>query len=264
MRPKPQTISGSVPEENRGSLRGCLVDGDAEQRMRERSIRRRALVISVALQSLILATIVLVPLFGKTQRIAFAHSTPIPPYSLPHGAPRDPARPQPSGGPPKLCHFCAPTNIPPTIVTRDSNSAANQTDNAPPEGFGDLIPGAPDGPIQIGDRRQRRPDPQQIEHQIAQPHRMHVTTLDPAMLQRRVEPFYPPLARQIRREGRVELHAIIGTDGSIQSLQVVAGDPLFVQSAMEAVQQWHYKPTYLNGQAVEIDTYITVVYTMKQ
>jgi protein TonB len=84
------------------------------------------------------------------------------------------------------------------------------------------------------------------------------------MLLRRIEPAYPALARQIHREGRVELRAIIGTDGNIQSLQVVAGDPLFVRSAVEAVQQWHYKPTYLNGQAVEIDTYITVVYTMQR
>jgi len=90
-----------------------------------------------------------------------------------------------------------------------------------------------------------------------------VTTLDPAMLLRRVEPVYPPLPKQMHREGRVELRAIIGTDGNIQSLQVVAGDPLFVQSAVEAVQQWHYKPTYLNGQPVEIDTYITVDYTMQ-
>jgi protein TonB len=90
-----------------------------------------------------------------------------------------------------------------------------------------------------------------------------VTTLDPAMLIHRVEPVYPPLARQIHREGRVELRAIIGTDGTIQSLQVVTGDPMFLNSAIEAVQQWRYRPTILNGQPVEIDTYITVVYTMQ-
>ena len=61
----------------------------------------------------------------------------------------------------------------------------------------------------------------------------------------------------------MELRAIIGTDGYIHSLQVVTGDGLFVQSALQAVQQWHYKPTYLNGQPVEIDTYITVVYTLQ-
>jgi len=94
------------------------------------------------------------------------------------------------------------------------------------------------------------------------PQVVHVTHLDPAMLVHRVEPVYPPLARQIHREGRVELHARIATDGSIQSLQVVEGDPMFYQSALDAVGQWHYRATILNGQAVEIDTSITVIYTM--
>jgi periplasmic protein TonB len=87
--------------------------------------------------------------------------------------------------------------------------------------------------------------------------------IDPALLTRRVEPVYPVLAHQLRRSGRVELHAVITTDGSVQSLEVVSGDPLFVNSALEAVRQWHYKPTYLNGQPVEIDTYITVIYTLQ-
>jgi protein TonB len=90
-----------------------------------------------------------------------------------------------------------------------------------------------------------------------------MTTLDPAMLIHRVEPIYPTLPKQIHREGRVELRAIIGTDGTIQSLQVVSGDPMFLNSAIGAVQQWRYRPTILNGQPVEIDTYITVVYTMQ-
>jgi len=83
------------------------------------------------------------------------------------------------------------------------------------------------------------------------------------MLIRRVEPVYPPLARQTHREGQVVLRAIISTDGSIQSLQVVSGDPLFLRSAQDAVTQWHYRPTILNGQPVEIDTYITVIYTLQ-
>jgi protein TonB len=83
------------------------------------------------------------------------------------------------------------------------------------------------------------------------------------MLVHRVEPEYPRLAIQIHKEGRVELRAIIGTDGTIQSLQIVNGDPLFERSALDAVQQWRYRPTILNGQAVEVDTYITVIYTMQ-
>ena len=61
----------------------------------------------------------------------------------------------------------------------------------------------------------------------------------------------------------MELHAVIATDGSVQSLEVVSGDPLFVSSALDAVRQWRYRPTYLNGQPVEIDTYITVIYTLQ-
>jgi protein TonB len=80
------------------------------------------------------------------------------------------------------------------------------------------------------------------------------------MLIHRVEPVYPTLARQIGRAGRVELRAVIATDGSIQSLQVVSGDPLFYQSALDAVRQWRYRPTVLNGEPVEIDTFISVIY----
>ena len=84
------------------------------------------------------------------------------------------------------------------------------------------------------------------------------------MLIRRVEPVYPPLAWQIHREGRVELRALISTDGTIQSLQVISGDPFFLQSALDAVRQWRYRPTVLNGQPVEIETYITVIYTLQR
>lgn len=89
-----------------------------------------------------------------------------------------------------------------------------------------------------------------------------MTQLDPAMLVHRVEPLYPTLPKQIHKEGRVELRAIIANDGSIKSLEVISGDPMFYQSALDAVSQWRYKPTILNGQPVEIDTHITVIYTM--
>ena len=82
------------------------------------------------------------------------------------------------------------------------------------------------------------------------------------MLIYRVQPAYPPFALQIHREGRVELHAIIATDGTIQSLQVISGEAWFVKSALDAVGLWRYRPTILNGRAVEVDTHITVIYTL--
>ena len=83
-----------------------------------------------------------------------------------------------------------------------------------------------------------------------------------AQLVNRVDPVYPPLAIHTRHEGRVELHAVIAADGTIQSLEVVSGDPFFIQSALSAVRQWRYHPTILNGRAIEVDTRITVIYTL--
>jgi protein TonB len=85
-----------------------------------------------------------------------------------------------------------------------------------------------------------------------------------AMLVRRVEPVYPPLSRQIRHSGQVRLHALIAVDGTIASLEVMDGDPLLVRSALDAVGQWRYRPTLLNGSPVEVETVITVVYTLSQ
>ena len=83
-----------------------------------------------------------------------------------------------------------------------------------------------------------------------------------AMLIHRVQPEYPPLARQARVQGVVTLEAIIGTDGSIQHLRVLGGHPLLIPSAVQAVQQWVYRPTFLNGKAVEVKTTIEVRFTM--
>ncbi len=75
-------------------------------------------------------------------------------------------------------------------------------------------------------------------------------------------PLYPPLARQARIQGNVVLHAIIDKDGKVAQLEVISGHPLLVQSALDAVKQWRYKPTTLNGDPVEVDTTITVTFTM--
>jgi len=87
--------------------------------------------------------------------------------------------------------------------------------------------------------------------------------VDPAMLIRRVEPAYPILAKMAHREGRVELRAIISTDGSIRSLEVISGDALFIRDSYNAVLQWRYRPLILNGQAVEVETHITVVFQLQ-
>jgi len=85
-----------------------------------------------------------------------------------------------------------------------------------------------------------------------------------ANLINQVRPVYPPLAKQARISGTVELSAIIGKDGRVQDLKVVRGHPLLVQSALDAVKNWIYKPTLLNGEPVEVSTTIDVNFTLAQ
>jgi protein TonB len=80
----------------------------------------------------------------------------------------------------------------------------------------------------------------------------------------RVIPVYPPLARQARISGVVQLLGIIGTDGRVQQLRVIKGHPLLVQAARDAVRQWVYHPTLLNGDPVEVVAPIDVHFTLTQ
>jgi protein TonB len=74
----------------------------------------------------------------------------------------------------------------------------------------------------------------------------------------RVEPIYPHIAAISGIQGQVKLHAIIGRDGRIQSLSAISGHPLLLRAALDAVEQWRYRPYVLNGEAVEVETFITV------
>jgi len=82
------------------------------------------------------------------------------------------------------------------------------------------------------------------------------------LLIHRVEPGYPPLARAARVQGDVVLSAVIDTNGQIQNLQLVSGHPMLVPAALTAVKEWRYKPYLLNGQPVEVETTITVIFTL--
>jgi protein TonB len=83
-----------------------------------------------------------------------------------------------------------------------------------------------------------------------------------ANLVRQVTPVYPQIAKTAHVSGTVVLHAIISKDGSIEELTYVSGPPLLMKAAMDAVHQWRYKPTMLNGEPVDVDTTISVVFTL--
>jgi periplasmic protein TonB len=250
-----------VPEPRLGFLRGCLVEGDSVQEARVRQNKRRALLISIAFQILLVAALVLFPLFSKGENIAsrvFVPTVPYAPGKIQNHARHVDLQPHRN---PDACRFCPPRSIPPSIVTHDQGPVSDPTGTEGPE-----IPGLLGGPGVLGGLT---PDsfhqpPPLVERPHSTERRPISEPVQAAMLIRRVAPVYPPLARQICHEGRVELHAIIATDGSIQSLEVLSGDPLFIQSALAAVRGWRYRPTILDGQPVEVDTHITVVYTLSR
>ncbi len=98
----------------------------------------------------------------------------------------------------------------------------------------------------------------------ASPSRLKVDsgTLAGALLTH-VNPIYPEAAKKAKIQGPVVLHAVVGKDGSVQNLTVVSGPPELQPSTLDAVRQWTYKPFLLNGDPVEVETTVTVTYSLQ-
>jgi protein TonB len=237
-----------------GDFGECLIGGSADEQKRRGKAKRRALAVSIAMQVLGLGALVIAPMLAKPPELSYRIVPPMPLYTS------QPVHSRPSGDPPPRhpsgpCFTCA-MNSKPVL----ENTTIGETGENIDDGQIGFLPGTAD-PSAIPILASRPQPPPVEEKPIVK--RIH-SSVNPATLVYRVEPVFPALLRQIHRSGKVELHAIIATDGSIQSLEVVSGDPLCVQSALDAVRQWRYRPTLLNGQPVEIDTSITVLYNVTQ
>src|SRR5271156_6478685 len=90
----------------------------------------------------------------------------------------------------------------------------------------------------------------------------HARNLQVGELVNLVEPVYPPDARQARLEGTVKLHVVVGADGEIQTFRTISGPESLAQAAMIAVREWRYRPTLLNGKAVEMQEDVTFVFRL--
>jgi protein TonB len=107
-----------------------------------------------------------------------------------------------------------------------------------------------------------KPQPAKTASAPAAP--LRITVLKMATPVHKVEPVYPTLAKQARVSGTVELLGVLGTDGRIHEIKVVRGHPLLVKAAIDAVLQWVFEPTILNGQAVEVSAPVTVNFILNQ
>lgn len=117
--------------------------------------------------------------------------------------------------------------------------------------FSEVLNGAPSAPVLV-----KSPLPTAVK-------RIRVASrVAEANLIRDVTPQYPPEAGRARIEGTVVLLAVIGTDGSVKDVRIESGLPVLAQAAIDAVRQWQYKPYMIDGQPVEVDSRITINFTL--
>lgn len=235
-------------------------------------------VLSFVLQILMVIVLVLIPLIytdtlPKAQLTSFLVAPPPPP----------PPPPPPAATPPVKVVKVAPRQfdagrlMAPKQIPKDI-AMIKEEELPPPSASAGVVGGVPGGVPGgtsggviggiIGSVPTAAPPPPPVkkeEPKPATPQRIRVGgNVQAANLIRKVTPTYPPLAKQARVQGTVKFTAVIGKDGTIQNLQLLGGHPLLVPAATEAVKQWLYKPTLLNGEPVEVITQIDVNFTLSQ
>jgi protein TonB len=232
----------------------CLTDGDPDRLRRDRKLRGFGFGASVALQAGLVALIVIATIAspGVLPRIIPVMAAPFRPAPPPPVAP-------PTVETRSVPALQANANRTPLLQVRHDLPVGSDTE--PPSVQAD--PGldvfsaiGPEPGVNSGPRRPAEPGhapPVPVSRGVME-----------GLLINRVQPAYPYLAKVTHTSGRVELRAIIGTDGSVRSLEVVSGPPLLVKAAVDAVLQWRYRPTLLDGEAVEVATFVTVDFVLQQ
>jgi periplasmic protein TonB len=220
--------------------------------------------ISVLIQVGIIVVLVLIPLIftealPKQQFMTFLVAPPPPPPP-----------PPPAAAPVHVVHqvqtdivngqLRTPTKIPQKIQMIKEDEAPPQMASAGVVGgVPGGVPGGSMGGV-IGGIISSTPV---AVPKIAAPTRVRVSSgVQAGLIVRKVQPTYPPLARQARIQGKVILQAQISKEGNIENLTLVSGHPMLTQAAIEAVKQWRYKPYLLNGEPVEVETQVEVNFTL--
>lgn len=250
-------------------LESCLVDGDAARQRMSRKNRTVSVILSTGVQVVFLGVLLAAPLLLTAEGpLRTVHVTPVPPY----GGIKSEAQPvrggpppkTPPGTPPRGPQIVPPSKVPATIY----DGADDKVPEIGPagDGTGPVREGSgPGGLIPVpGDSRHAWTPPEPPRPEPPAQQRIVVSTgVQEARLIHRVQPMYPEIPRRARLETTVELRAVIGRDGTMQELQVLGGNPLFYEETLRAVGQWRYRPTLLNGVAVEVETKITVVFKLR-
>jgi protein TonB len=232
---------------------------------RFRTKRGWTTVLSFVLQILLIGIMILIPLIytealPKQQLMTFLVAPPPPP----------PPPPPPAAMPVRVIKVVqtdvingqlrTPTKIPEKV-------AMIKEEEAPPvSSMGGVVGGVPGGVPGgqmggvIGGIISSTP---MSVPKVATPQRVRVSSgVTQGNLVNKVQPVYPPIAKSARIQGAVILQAIISKNGVVENLRAISGHPMLIPSAVEAVKQWRYKPYFLNGEPVEVETTITVNFTL--
>jgi len=233
---------------------------------RLRTKRGWTTILSFILQSLLVAILILIPLLytealPKQQLMTFLVAPPPPP----------PPPPPPAAAPVKAVKVVqtdivngqlrTPTKIPEKVQMIKEEEAPPPV-MASGGVYGGVPGGVPGGQMGgvIGGIISSTPV---AVPKVATPQRVRVSQgVTQGLLIHKVQPNYPPLARQARIQGAVVLQAVISKEGTIEGLKLISGHPMLAPAAIDAVKQWRYKPYILNGEPVEVDTTITVNFTL--
>jgi periplasmic protein TonB len=240
------------------ALKQCLVDSDVEALRQDRKARQVGLAASFALETALVAILILLPLLAPAVAPRFASINAIPVWRPPVAVRVQPSQPaRPLSAPQYIPNGTSRPNAPFHREAADTGRAGVGVD------FG--APAAQGNPLDIlgVSRPVISPQPAAQKPGASRPLPVGGGVME-AMLVKRVDPAYPTIARNTRTSGAVVLSAIIATDGTIQSLKVVSGNPLLIGAALAAVGQWRYKPTLLDGQPVEVETLITVNFVLQE
>ena len=225
-------------------------------------VRRRAslLPVSIATHVAVIAAVVLGPLVAPgelpepNRPLLYAVTAIELPDPPPAPAPRAAASATPRRSSPDRAPLDAPAVIAPESAI-EPVAFGSDIDLGGMPGLGSGVTGGMDLP----DAREA-PPPSPPRHSA--PHRVGGQIQPPRAL-RSVPPVYPPIAQQARVEGAVRIDAVIGVDGRVREATVVDGSPLLSGAALDAVRQWTFTPTRLNGQPVAVVMTVTVVFSLR-
>jgi periplasmic protein TonB len=232
--------------------------------------RGRATVLSFVLQVCLVGVLVIVPMLfvealpTKMLTATLVAPPPPPPPPPPAAAAATPAHHETQQTQVRS-EMEVPVRIPEKVATiKDLPQSDEMASAAPPSGgVVGGVPGGVEGGTVGGILGGVMGGVGAAVPKLAAPNRVKVSSgVTQGLLIHQVKPQYPPIARNAHVQGSVVLQAIIGKDGKVKNVRVISGHPMLAQAAENAVKQWQYKPYVLNGQPVEIDTNITVNFTL--